>query len=121
MIWGIFLSIGMGIIFVMYKIFEKKTSQKGLRNFFEYMLFEDNSKLLSKIEVLENEIKKVNKRLDDIQNQILSTSNQHKINYEILEKMRKGGLKLKEISELLNIPYNQLSSIAKKQQKEVVN
>lgn len=121
MIWGIFLSIGIGIIFAMYKTFERKTSQKGLKNFFEYILFEDDSKLMLRIESLENEIKKLNKKIDELQNQNIQTLNQRKLNQDILEKMRKGGLKLKEISNLFNIPYHQLNSMLKKSQKEVIN
>ncbi|MCX7905431.1 MAG: hypothetical protein N2446_01860 [Elusimicrobiales bacterium] len=120
MISGIMLSLGIGIIFILYKYFEKKTGKKGLKNFIDHMIFEeDNKQILSKIEVIESEIKKLNKKLEEINN--TPNVNQLRLNYEILDKMRKSGLKLKEISFMLNIPYSQLTSILKKQQKELVN
>jgi cell division protein FtsB len=124
--------ISISLFFGFYFIYKQKTG-KSLRDLIEEMFFEeDKTKVLSdRIDMLEIEIKNLKKEMEEFKNknnfksidsfEKIFENSKSDIEQNVIN-MRKNGLKIKEISEKLNIKPSKVCYIVKKHsQNQILN
>ncbi len=118
------LFISISLFFGFYFFYKQKTG-KSLKDLMEELFFEeDKTKLLSdRIDMLEIEIKNLKKEMEEFKNknnfksagsfEKIFENSKSDIEQNVIN-MRKNGLKIKEISERLNIKPSKVCYIVKK-------